>query len=146
MINELNRKNLDYTGIISSIDLEDLTNFLVSLTTEEWVPTCYWHNKNIITEPTQRGTLYWGIYSYLVKNNHIRIENPHWVEREGHGNGNHRNEYYEHTSYYNPLEEVLYGPILMRLGTEKHLSSTDGIYWVKRRTGGIQHIKKHKLV
>ena len=146
MINGLNHKNLDYGDIVSSIDLEDLTNFLVSLTTEEWVPTCYWDNGNIVTKPIQNGTIYWGVYSYLVKNGHIRIENPFWVGRVP-ARGNHPNEYFEHTSYYNPLGDLLYRPILMRLGMENYLTSTDNKFWIKSLVvGGKRYIKKHKLV
>jgi hypothetical protein len=145
MINRLNHENLDYRDVISSIDLGDLTNFLVSLRTEEWVPSCYWNNSNI-TKPTHSGIVFWGIYCYLVKNNHIRIENPYWVEREG--RGNHPNEYYEYTSYYNPLEDLLYHPILIRLQMGNHMTTTDGVFWAKTDKSFPlikKHIKEHKI-
>jgi hypothetical protein len=140
-INESNYNNLDYGDLISSIDLKDLTDFMVSLTTEEWVPHCYWGNADITTEPTFRGRLYWAIYSYLVKNEYIRIENPYWIERKGFGN--HPNEYYEYTSYYNPLEESLYKPILTRLDMGNYLINVDDIYWIKSDESFPFNIKKH---
>lgn len=137
-----NYEDLDYSHLIMSIDLEDLTKFLVSLSTEEWVPSCYW-NKLDITQTIYRGKIWWGIYSYLVKNGHISIENPYW---EGRSAYNHTNEYYSHTSYYNPLEGYIYQPILKRLGEEKHLVRVSHSTWtIKRGISPLRKLKKHKI-
>jgi len=123
VVNELNKLRLDYSILINSVDLDDLKLFLKSLNTERWVPFCYWNRgeikdkPNILTEFVGKNPLRWSIYSFLVKNGYMLIENPHWCQRNPR-KGNNPNEFYEYYSYYN---ELVYDEIINRLHDEGYL-------------------------
>lgn len=111
-------KNYDpeiFQRVIDFVDLEDLTEFILSLNTERWVPSCYWKNKGKdIQEEIWYGELCWAIFSYLVTNKLLIIEDQYFGY-----NPSRTDKYVRRWSYFNTLEKELYIPIRDRLLEEK---------------------------
>jgi hypothetical protein len=111
-----------YYNVVDSIDLEDLMKFITSLCTESWVPKCYW-NEGIgghifVKDGTDRGSLSWAVFSYLITKEIIMIEDKYFIT---HPNPK-RERYVKRTSFDNRHEQSLYIPIVRRLVSEGWLS------------------------
>lgn len=125
----------EFQEVIDSIDLYDLCNYIISLDTESWVPSSYWSRakaklykdaekqKEALKYP-HYGEIFWAIYSYLVHNEIIMIEDEYWRY-----NSSRVDKYRKRDGYYSPLENRLYQPILTRLLNEKFLSISEVTYY-----------------
>lgn len=106
----------DMDRLVESVDLIDILDFIKSLNSDSWVPSCYWKNigKDINT-PILSG-INWSIYSYLVSRGLLVIEDTYY------GRYSHIKEKYKtRDSYDNKYEKFLYNPILCRMVSSGYL-------------------------
>ncbi len=106
----------DMDRLVQSVDLIDILDFIKSLNSEPWVPSCYWKNigKDINT-PILAG-IHWSIYSYLISRGLLVIEDTDY------GRYSHIKEKYKtRDSYDNKYEKFLYEPILHRMVSSGYL-------------------------
>lgn len=116
--------NSEFKAVIDNVDLYDICNYIISLDTDTWVHSSYWsrakaklfkeleRKKEALKDP-HRGEVMWAIYSYLVHNKILMIEDE--LSKSG---------FRKRDSYYNLLESQLYHPILTRLINEGFLVRT----------------------
>jgi len=103
-----------YKDVTDNVNLFDLTNFILRLHKETWVPGCYWdpNIENDLFNNANFGAMHWAIYSYLVSKKIMFIEdeyfdNPKYPSRT--------ERYKLKKSFDNRLIPDLYEPILVRL-------------------------------
>lgn len=117
--------------LLTIIDTDHLFDFITNL--DSWAPDCYWKGKLI------QGELMWEVYSYLITTQLMIIENEYWVELPSFGN--HPNKYNEPNGYYNPLEDILYLPILNQLVKEGFYQKVDDWQYIL----GLKPLRDRKL-
>ncbi len=100
----------DYQLIVNKVDLSDISDYIITAIEEDWSPNCYWDIKSK-EDKMFVGKLDWVIYSYLVHNKIIMIEDKYTTETT----------YKDRLSFYNPLEKDLYRPIIKRMTNERYL-------------------------
>lgn len=114
----------EFQEVIKSVDPYDICNYIVSLDTESWVPVCYW--SRAIKDTKKRiedfmdphyGEMMWAIYSYLVHNEILIIEDEYYG-----CNSSRVDKYKKRDSYDSRFENQLYHPIISRLVIEKFLT------------------------
>lgn len=101
--------------LVQMVDLDDIIDFVKSLSYETWVPSVYWSNKNKHWS-TPFYDICWAIYSYLVSRGLLVIEDKYFGR-----NSERKKVYLDRSSYYNPLEESIYRPIQNRMILSGHL-------------------------
>jgi len=104
----------DFKYLVDEVNLFDICEYIISANKGDWAPNCYWSKveKNIRFVELQ-----WLVYSYLIHKGLLIIEDKYF--------GYHKSrteKYIDRCSYYNPLENRLYVPILDRMVNEKYLS------------------------
>lgn len=104
----------DYKKLAESVDLNDITEFIKTLNSDDWVPSCYWKNKGEdIFKKFYSGELHWAVYSYLVYRELLIIEDKY--------NKSRTDKFLKRNGYFNPLEKQLYQLIIDRLVYERYL-------------------------
>lgn len=122
----------DFQSVINEVNPSDILDYIVNTITDKWAPHCYWKYSSI-DDKMFIGELYWIIYSYLVHNKLLIIENRYFgynpwpaltykIERSI------SSLYLDRCSYHNSLETDLYKPILNRMIDEKYLISSQDFY------------------
>ena len=114
----------EFQEVIKSVDPYDICNYIVSLDTESWVPRCYWSRESLDDKAKKLdhhyGEMMWAIYSYLVHNEILVIEDEYY------GCNSSRvdkyKKYKKRDSYDSRFENQLYHPIISRLVIEKFLT------------------------
>ncbi len=107
--------------LVQMVDLDDIIDFIKSLSYESWVPSVYWGNKNKHwSTPFYDGC--WAIYSYLISRGLLVIEDKYSGKK-----------YLDRSSYYNPLEESIYRPIQNRMLLSGHLDIVSHRYVIGKR-------------
>ena len=106
----------DFGSIIGSVELFDISNYIVSAIEDNWAPAAYWKCHTMEGE-IHSGELQWLIYSYLAHKGLLVVEDCYFgynPERTQKNRGR--------CDYYNPLEKDLYKPIINRMVKEKYLT------------------------
>lgn len=102
-----------YDEVIDNIDLYKLTEFIIDLHNQDWTPKCYWTPimKDGRFNRADKGEIQWSIYSYLVSNGMMVVEDQYY----GDTRYNTKNKYKLKTSFDNSFIADLYNPIIDRL-------------------------------
>ena len=112
----------DFNSIINSVYLVDIVKYIIELDDpdkNDWLQGTYWVTDHIHGIHTSE--LEWAIFSYLVHNKILLIENKKRFSTKDKFFKDFGEEYVPRTSYYNLLESKLYVPILARLEDEGYL-------------------------
>ena len=110
----------DFEGMVSSIDLDDLLIYILEQINKP--PTVYWHVSDINDEIFY-GDLLCTICFYLKERGLLIIEDTYYNEVSSN-----RTKYIGKGTYFNPLENQLYNPILDRL-SGWHLDELEDSYY-----------------
>lgn len=122
------KKNISYNKecfqtVIDEVNISDIVQYIISAIDDNWAPNCYWKIKSK-EEEIFFAELLWVVYSYLIHNEIIIIEDPYFEYNK------HRTEKYKNRlSYHNPLENNLYIPIIKRMSDEGYLTSEKTNYY-----------------
>ena len=100
----------DIQSVINEVNPSDIIDYLISAIEDNWSPNCYWNIKSK-EDKMFVGKLEWLIYSYLIHNEILMIEDKYTTETT----------YKDRLSFYNPLEKDLYRPIIKRMTNERYL-------------------------
>ncbi len=121
----------DYNSVIESIDLFHLIEYIIDLDNDDknkWVSKAYWDKSKRIKSGVEDllfiGQLYWAIYSYLIHNEYLIVEDQYYEY-----NLLRTDKYKTRCEYFNPLEITLYSPILRKLSSESYLESLEKNGW-----------------
>ena len=117
--NNLPYNKEDFQSVIDEVHLSDILDYIVSTIEEDWAPKSYWSIKSK-EDKMFIGKLQWIIYSYLVHNKLLIIEDSY---------PNNNEKYKDRLSYHNRLEKDLYIPIIKRMVNEKCLTDVGGSFY-----------------
>jgi len=144
--NTYSHKNLpynkeDFQSVINEVSLSDILDYIINAIDEDWAPKSYWSIKSK-EDKMSLGDLYWVIYSYLIHNKLLIIEDQYFGYNESR-----TKKYKDRLSYYNSLEIDLYKPILNKMVNQKYLTeilhnfSFNGYYKL-----GPMYLRKENLI
>jgi len=105
----------EFQPVINEVNLSDILDYIISTIEDNWAPNCYWSIKSKC-DKMSLGQIEWVIYSYLIHNKILIIEDQYYEYNESR-----TKKYKDRLSYYNTLEIDLYKPILNRMIDEKYL-------------------------
>jgi len=132
----------EFQPVINEVNLSDILDYIISAIEDNWTPNYYWPIKSKL-DKMSLGQLEWVIYSYLINNKILIIENQYYDEKYYEYNESRTKKYKDRLSYYNPLEIDLYKPILNRMINEKYLIIDQHIGYFKI---GPMYWRKENLI
>lgn len=106
----------DFQSVINEVNLSDILDYIISAIEDKWAPNCYW-SINSKEDKMFIGQLEWIIYSYLVHNKLLIIEDQYYSY-----NQSRIEKYKDRYSYHNTLERDLFIPIIKRMVNERYLT------------------------
>jgi hypothetical protein len=112
----------DFQSVINEVYLSDILDYIISAIDKDWAPKYYWSIKSKWGKMSL-SELYWLIYSYLIHNKLLIIEDQYFGYNESR-----TKKYKDRLSYYNLLEIDLYQPILNKMVNHKYLTEINGYY------------------
>lgn len=127
----------EFQPVINEVNLSDISDYIISAIEDNWAPNCYWSTKSK-QDRMFIGQLEWVIYSYLIHNKILIIEDKYYGY-----NKSRTEKYKDRLSYYNPLEVDLYMPIIQRMIDEKYLINDELVRCFKM---GPTYWRKENLI